>query len=87
MAKHTDATTAFDLRLKQLSAVQQRQEQRRRALEHRRSRREDLRRKVLVGAVVLARIEQGLLQKSVLKSWLDPAISRAEDRALFGLDV
>jgi hypothetical protein len=44
-----------------------------------------LRRKVLIWAVVLDRIEKGLLERAVLKAWLDPALTRAEDRALFGL--
>jgi hypothetical protein len=71
--------------LKQLRAQQQRQEARRRSIETRRTRREDVRRRVLVGAVVLERVEKGLLEESVLKSWLDPAIARPEDRALLGL--
>ena len=37
------------------------------------------------GAIVLARVEQGLLEESVLRGWLDGALDRADDRALFGL--
>lgn len=48
---------------------------------------EDMRRKVLVGAVVLARVEQGLLQEAVLLEWLDPVLTRPEDRELFKLPV
>lgn len=76
---------ALELRLRQLKAQQQRQAVRRRSIQSRRTRREEVRRKVLVGAVVLARVEQGLLEESVLRGWLDPALTRAEDRALFGL--
>jgi hypothetical protein len=50
-----------------------------------RRRREDTQRNILVGAVVLARVEQGLLQESVFRGWLDGAITRTEDRALFDL--
>jgi len=46
---------ALEERLKQLKAKQQRIEARRRSLESRRSRRDDTRRKILVGAIVLAR--------------------------------
>ncbi len=51
-----------------------------------RSRGEELRRKILVGAVVLAKVEDGTLLESTLKQWLDPAITKAADRALFELD-
>lgn len=57
------------------------------SLESRRARREDRRRKILVGAAVLARVEQGLLEESVLREWLDVALERAEDRELFSLPV
>jgi hypothetical protein len=60
-------------------------EQRRRTIEARRSRRDDTRRKILVGAIVLAKVEQGVLEESVLRGWLKGALTRPEDRALFGL--
>jgi hypothetical protein len=44
-----------------------------------------LRRKILVGAVVLAKIEQGEFQQATLDEWLDAALTRLDDRALFGL--
>ncbi|MGB6450227.1 MAG: mobilization protein [Steroidobacteraceae bacterium] len=84
-AKIEERIDALEVRLKQLRAQQQRQEARRRSIETRRTRRQDVRRRVLVGAVALERVEKGLLEEAVLKSWLDPAISRPEDRALFGL--
>jgi hypothetical protein len=60
-------------------------EARRRSLESRRSRWDDTRRKILVGAIVLAKVEQGVLEESVLRGWLKGALTRADDRALFGL--
>jgi hypothetical protein len=45
------------------------------------------RRKFLVGAVVLARVEKSLLEESVLRGWMDGALERAEDRRLFGLST
>jgi hypothetical protein len=77
---------ALEAKLKQLKVVQQRKDARARSVEARRSRREDMRRKFLVGAVVLAKVEDGSLEEAVLKAWLDPAITKAEDRTLFGLD-
>jgi hypothetical protein len=77
---------ALELRLKQLKVKQQRKEARARTVEGRRTRREEMRRKFLVGAIVLAKVEDGSLDKKTLNGWLAPAITRAEDRALFELD-
>jgi hypothetical protein len=77
---------ALEARLKQLKVVQQRKEARARTVETRRTRREELRRKILVGAVVLAKVEDGLIEEKTLKAWLEPALEKAEDRALFGLE-
>jgi len=52
----------------------------------RRSRHEELRRKILVGAVVLAKVEAKEFDERVLRQWMDRELTRAEDRALFGLD-
>jgi hypothetical protein len=52
-----------------------------------RSRRDELRRKIWVGAIVLAKVEDGSLDAALLRKWLDPAITRPEDRAPFGLDT
>jgi len=45
-----------------------------------------LRRKILVGAVVLAKTEDGSLEEAVLREWLAPRITKAADRALFDLE-
>lgn len=76
---------SLEERLKRLRHKKQRTEARTRFATARRARREELRRKVLVGAIVLARVEQGFLEESVLRDWLEGALERPEDRALFGL--
>jgi len=43
------------------------------------------RRNILVGAIVLAKVDQGVLEESVLRGWLKGGLTRADDRALFGL--
>jgi hypothetical protein len=53
--------------------------------ESRRARRDDTRRKILVGAIVLAKVEQGVLEEPVLRGWLKGGLTRADDKALFGL--
>jgi len=39
-----------------------------------------------VGAIVLANVEQGVLEESVLRGWLKGALTRADDRALLGCE-
>ena len=77
---------ALEAKLKQLKVLQQRKEAKARSVALRRSRREEMRRKFLVGAVVLAKVEAGEIEESTLKQWMRPALSKPEDRALFGLD-
>jgi hypothetical protein len=81
-----DRIAALEAKLKQLKVVQQRKEARARTVEGRRTRREELRRKFLVGAIVLAKVDDGSLDKKTLNGWLASAITRTEDRALFNLD-
>ena len=76
---------ALEAKLKQLKVQQQRKEARARAIEGRPSRREEMRRKFLAGAVVLAKVEAGEIEESTLKQWMHPALTKAEDRALFDL--
>jgi hypothetical protein len=42
---------------------------------------------MLPGAIVFARVEQGQLPASELNTWLDAALTRADDQALFNLPV
>lgn len=85
MPKLDERITALETRLKELKNRQQRISARQRALEARRNRKTDTRRKILVGAAVLARVEQGRLPATELRAWLDEALTRAENRALFEL--
>lgn len=45
----------------------------------------DTRRKVLVGAVILARVERGEWPREKLLALLDTALTRPDERALFDL--
>lgn len=85
MPKLDERISALEGRLKQLKARQQQRETRRRAFESRRTRKDDTRRKILVGAIVLERVERGELAREQLHAWLETALTRAEDRALFEL--
>jgi hypothetical protein len=85
MPKLDDRIATLQERLQQLKTQQQRVAARQKSIESRRQRKEDTRRKILVGATVLARIEQGRIPEAELRAWLDEALTRPDDRALFGL--
>ena len=84
--KIEERVKAAEERLKKLKAKNARDKARLRTVQKRTERRQETRRKFLVGAVVLARIEKGELEESVLRGWMDAALQGAEDRALFFLD-
>ena len=87
MAGIEETIAALEARLKQARAQRQREEARKRAAVSKRTRAADTRRKILVGAVVLSRVAHGELLQSQLHEWMDQALTRDDDRALFGLAV
>jgi predicted Zn-dependent protease len=80
-----DRIADLERRLKQVKALKQQQVARSRAAEKKRQRSEDTRRKILVGAVILAKVEHGEWPKERLRELMDKALTRADDRTLFGL--
>ena len=72
-------------KLQQQKTRQQRIDARKSALLSKRQRAADTRRKILVGATVLAKVEQGVTNQRLLRRWLDKALTRKDDRELFGL--
>ena len=80
-----DRIADLEKRLKQAKALKQQQVARSRAAEKKRQRSEDTRRKILVGAVILAKVDHGEWPKERLREWMDKALTRADDRTLFGL--
>ena len=85
MAKLEAQISTLEERLKQLKIRAQRVESRKKAIESKRERKADTRRKILVGAVVLAKVEQKVMPEEQLRDWLDQALTRTDDRSLFGL--
>lgn len=75
----------LEARLRQLKKNERLARARIRRLDSERARKDDTRRKILVGAIVLAKVGQGVLAEAQLRLWLDGALKRADDRALFGL--
>jgi hypothetical protein len=85
--KRKDRIQSLADKLKQLQAQQTKAESRQRTKVARRSRKDDLRRKILAGAVALSSVEDGRLSKSDFYAWLDKALESPEDRALFDLGI
>jgi hypothetical protein len=72
-------------KLKQLKIRQQNIEARKKAIATKRERKADTRRKILIGATVMARVDRHELDAAQLKSWLNQHLTRDDDRALFDL--
>lgn len=87
MAKLSERIEALESRLRELKHRQQRVEARKRSLQGQRERRDDTRRKILVGALVLTQVERGDYPRERLRKALDSFLTRPGDRALFGLDA
>jgi hypothetical protein len=85
MPKLDDQISTLQEKLNQLKLRQQHQDARKRAVEALRERKAETRRKILVGGMVLAKVEQGEIDPQLFRRWLDQALTRADDRALFDL--
>jgi hypothetical protein len=83
--KLEERITSLETKLQQLKARQAKADARKRALLARRARNDDTRRKILAGAILLAQVEAGGFPREPFQAWLDAALTRPEDRALFGL--
>lgn len=87
MAKLSERIEALESRLRELKYRQQRVEARKRLLQGQRERRDDTRRKILVGALILAQVERGDYPRERLRKALNDFLTRPGDRALFSLDA
>lgn len=86
MAPKIDERIAtLETQLQQLKVRQARAEARQRALLSRRARKDDTRRKILTGALLLAKIQVGEFDPKILLTWADQNLTRPDDRALFQL--
>jgi hypothetical protein len=85
MPKLDDQISTLEERLKQLKLRAQRIEARKKSIDAKRERKADTRRKILVGAIVMAKVEQQVMDEKLLRGWLEEALTRSDDRALFKL--
>lgn len=86
-AKLEDSIASLEERLKQLKVRKLRLDQRQRSLSSKRERAADTRRKILVGALVLAQVENGEHPRENLYAALSRYLTREDDRKLFGLGL
>jgi|SRR5271169_6317645 len=87
MPKLDEQIETLQEKLKQLKTRQQAVENRKKAIASKRERKADTRRKILIGAVVMAKVEQKVMDEKQLRKWLDEALTRSDDRALFELPI
>lgn len=74
-------------KLKQAKALKQKAEARIKTAETKQKRADDTRRKILVGAAILAKVERGEWPKDKMLEMMSQQLTRADDRNLFDLSV
>lgn len=72
-------------KLKQAKALKQKAEARVKAAESKQKRAADTRRKILLGAAILAKVERGEWPKDKMLEMMNQQLTRADDRLLFDL--
>ena len=82
-----DKIKALEEKLKQAKAQKAKIEARKKAIETKVQRSQDTRRKVLAGAMVLEMMERDEATRQLFMERLDKYLTRADDRALFDLQV
>ena len=85
--KAQEALEAAKEKLKQAKALKQKKEAKDRAASAKAERSADTRRKILLGAAILAKVGRGEWPKEKMLSMLDTELTRPDDRALFGLSA
>lgn len=86
MRKIDDRIATMEQRLKTLKARQQARAAKQRREDDQRAKRNEERRKLLTGAAILQKVEQGEISKAQLLKWIDDTLTQPRDRALFDLE-
>ena len=87
MSSIDERIKALEERLKQEKAKKAKLDARRKSAQAMKERAIETRRKILIGAIILAKVERGDWSRDKLLDLLDASLTRADDRALFGLEV
>ncbi len=85
MTSIDDKIAALEAKLRQARALKQKNDARQRAIAAKRTRAQDTRRKILAGALLLAKMESDDAMRQAWLDTLDASLTRTDDRALFGL--
>jgi hypothetical protein len=85
MAELKDRIATLEEELKQLRTRRRVQDGRRQRLETQQAKKTELRKRLLVGGVVLAKVARGEIAPADLLKWMTAELTRPEDRALFGV--
>lgn len=85
MNKMEERIASMEQQLKALKERHQKAESRRKREEAQQARKDEARRRVVAGTVVLEKVERGEIAEAQFRKWLDSALTEAEDRALFKL--
>jgi hypothetical protein len=86
MAGIDDTIETLETKLKQAKARKQQLEARKRTMESKKNRANDTRRKILVGAAIIAKVDREEWPKARLLDMMNQTLTRPADRRLFGLD-
>jgi hypothetical protein len=85
MAKLDDQISTLQQKLLELKLRQQRVDARRQAIRANRERKAETRRRILLGGLILEKMQRGETDRQQILDWLDQSLRRVSDRALFGL--
>lgn len=85
MASIDERIASLEAKLKEEKAKKQKLEARKKAAESKAKRAEDTRRKILVGSIVLSKVEHRTWPDDKFRAMLDENLERDDDRKLFDL--
>jgi hypothetical protein len=83
--KMEERIATMQQRLKRMKERQHKAEAKRKREEAQRAKKNDTRRKLLAGTVVLEKVDLGEITEAQFRRWLDSVLTQPEDRALFNL--
>ena len=85
MTKLDEQIESLETRLKQKKALRQKTQARIRAEAQSKQRKEDTRKKILLGVMVQSMMDKGKITADTVKENLDETLTRDDERALFNL--
>lgn len=85
MTKLEEKITALETQLKQVKALKQQIEARKKTLASKKTRAEETKKKILIGALIMEKMEEREITKMRILGDLDKFLTRNSDRALFDL--